>query len=89
MKFTDNMKSILMNRIQWNGDHTQLCGCFTYAEILYLNDVLEVTDKYDKKPHWTVGYAREKMVSGENGRAWFYFDPRKDLNPKAKTHDAK
>jgi hypothetical protein len=89
MKFTDNMKSILMKRIQWNHDRTELCGCFTYAEILYLNDVLKVTDKYDKKPHWTVDYVKEKMKLGINGRSWFYFKPRKDLNPNAKTHDIK
>jgi hypothetical protein len=27
------------------------------------------------------------MASGKNGRSWFYFDPRTDLNPKSKNHD--
>ncbi len=89
MKFTDRMKAILMARIQWTHDHTELCGCFTYAEVVYLHNVLKVTNKYEKKPHWTVDYAKKEMKQGINGRTWFYFEPRKDLNPKAKTHDAK
>jgi len=89
MKFTDRMKAILMARIQWTHDHTQLCGCFTYAEIVYLNDVLGVTNKYEKDSQWEVGYAKKEMKQGINGRTWFYFEPRKDLNPKAKTHDIK
>lgn len=86
MKFTDRMKQILMARIQWNHDHTQLCGCFTFAEIIYLNDILGVTNRYQGNLD-KVKYARINMEKGENGRSWFYFEPRQDLNPKDKTHD--
>lgn len=91
MKFNQKMRNILFARIQWTFDKEQLCGCFTYAEIVYLHDVLKVTNKYDEKgkPHWTIDYARRHMKEGLNGRTWFYFDPQPYLCPPEKRHDIK
>lgn len=92
MKFNENMKRILMKRIQYNGNGLQLCGCFTYAEIVYLWDVLKVGNKNDFNYHSNKGiveFTKEMMSLGMSGRRWFYFTTRKDLAPGLHRHDTK
>ena len=84
MNINQRMLSILRKKIRWNHNHKELCGCFSYAEIVILADYHKVSmDDYQ----WSwVDYAREHMEKGENGSTWFYFHPREDLLPSQKTH---
>lgn len=78
MKFTKRVLDILKKKVRWDHTNTQLCGYFTYTEVIHMTDVMGVRTPYND---YVVRWAKDAVKSGVNGSTWFHFEPTSELIP--------